>query len=219
MGNCISLNGRTEIAASASASASDSAPLQSLAPHSSSSDVEMEEDTPVFPPFEGLDMASDGSDYDPDDDASNGDTFSSMTIFQRSGSESPPAVQSGGRGGRRHRPVRQVRPAPFGKSRRCQAGISGLARGTTTANSNSSRGWLGARAAAACWYTRTNAANSNSIQAMTALPVHRHAICYPHCVESVHLSSVGILSALAPHRHANNPRLRRTGVVICYAPT
>lgn len=34
----------------------------------------MEEDTPVFPPFEGLDMASDGSDYDdPDDDASNGD--------------------------------------------------------------------------------------------------------------------------------------------------
>ena len=130
MGNCISLNGRTEIAASASASASDSAPLQSLAPHSSSSDVEMEEDTPVFPPFEGLDMASDGSDYDPDDDASNGDTFSSMTIFQRSGSESPPAVQSGGRGGRRHRPVRQVRPAPFGKSRRCQAGISGLARGS-----------------------------------------------------------------------------------------
>ena len=69
MGNCISLNGRTEIAASASASA----PLQSLAPHSSSSDVEMEEDTPVFPPFEGLDMALDGSDYDPDDDASNGD--------------------------------------------------------------------------------------------------------------------------------------------------
>ena len=72
-------------------------------------------------------------------------------------------------------------------------------------------GW-GRGAAASCWYTRTTTADSSSSQPLTALPVHRYAICYPHCVVSVNFvvrwdfiracaaPARYLLSAFASHR-------------------
>jgi hypothetical protein len=78
---------------------------------------------------------------------------------------------------------------------------------TATETYISSRGWAVARAVASCWYHRTTAVMSNRSQAVTALPVHRCAICYPHCVAPVHCRRHWFfVTALARHVVYMHPR-------------